>query len=72
MDIHKRYAASDPRLADLFAREMLSFNKLRLWHRTLRYPDYVGRLDAYLFELSRTRWDRVKGWVRNRLGAERG
>ncbi len=72
MDIHKRYAASDPRLADLFAREMLSFNKLRLWHPTMRYPDDVRRLDAYLFGLSQTRWDRVKGWVRNRLGAERG
>lgn len=71
-NIHERYAASDPRLADLFARELLSFNRSRLWYRTMRYPDYVERLDAYLFGLSRTRWERVKGWLQNRLGAERG
>jgi len=69
--IHGRYSASDPLLANLFARNLLSFNKSRLWYPSVRYAEYAERLDAYLFRLTLTPWERAKGWLRNRMGAER-
>ena len=70
-NLRAHYAAGDPRLGRLYTDWLLPFNAGKILRPTAGYRDYVRDLDAALFGLAQTPWERSTGWARRVVGRMR-